>query len=130
MKLNAKDVKGGFFKCANIVLDEAITAVFPIIQIQNESYKFFATGFFISAAGMFCTAKHVICDPNTSEPYQNLYAVYFHEGNQCYFRAIKSVINTSKTDICIGIIEDIRWKSNDQMVKNKVMNISTKGIEN
>lgn len=114
----------GFFKRGDEVMDEAITAVFPIIRMFGDEYKFYATGFFISAGGMFCTAKHVICDPEGS-PDDHLYAVYFHMNNGCEFRAITQVINVSGSDICIGLIQDMHWTDTNELVKNHVMKISS-----
>lgn len=117
------------FKSNGEILSQGIEAIFPIIRIiDGRVYKFEATAFFISTNGMFCTAKHNLYRRGNGLMENDLYGVFFYDGNKYNFRKIISVVDNSRSDICIGMLEPINDEQGS-IIKNKVMNLSRKTIK-
>lgn len=115
------------FRVGDKIYEDGIMAIFPIITIENGIYTFVATAFFIAANGTFCTAKHVLYGKD-GKLNNDLFGVFFPSNKKCHFRKIYSVINTSKSDIAIGMLEPI-FDLEKKLIKNKVMTLSNKPIK-
>jgi hypothetical protein len=90
-------------------------AVFPICKLINDELIFLGTGFFISSAGIFVTAKHVL--ENEKE---NIYAVTFLPGDQFFMRSITQFTYHNLADVGVGTLNEARDENGDLLRMNQV----------
>jgi len=101
--------------------------IFPIMkQEENGDFLLVGTGFFVAAYGIFITAKHVLMDVCDEEgvPEKAIGGFHIKEDGTYYQRPVLRAWSSDKTDLSIGILQQLFHNKTRKPLMNSSMTLS------
>jgi len=101
--------------------------IFPIMkQEENGDFLLVGTGFFVSANGMFITAKHVLRDVCNEQgiPEKAIGGFHFREDGTYFPREVLKAWSSGKTDLSIGILAQAHHNETGDPLVNSRMTLT------
>ena len=107
---------------------DGLEAVFPIVRMSDEEpLRPIGTGFFISNNGLFATAKHVLMDSSTSEPFHDLAGIQLiRRENRVIIRQIIKISSHPSADVAVGFLYDKEFVERGEQAVNKLFSLTSK----
>ncbi len=105
-----------------------IEAIIPILkQSASGKFRLIGTGFLIAKYGIFVTAKHVLMDVfnQKGEQTEAIGVFQFLGNNQYLIRKIERCSSNSKSDVTVGVLQQVHHKVTGKVLENKIVKLTT-----